>query len=56
MIYTWGTGSSGELFQGDKSKSEVPVQIDLSKKIRSNYASKVVCGQNYTAFLNCILK
>lgn len=52
LIYTWGTGLSGELFQGDSCKSLIPFQID-GKKVKASHVSKLLCGLNYTIFLNC---
>jgi alpha-tubulin suppressor-like RCC1 family protein len=49
QVYTWGTGRCGQL-GSDVDASDVPIPVNPAK---GTFVSKVQCGPNYTAFIDC---
>jgi len=49
-MFTWGTGTYGELGISNIKTSNNPIQINMIKKF---FIYKVQCGDKYTAGLDC---
>lgn len=50
LLFSWGTGTKGQLGINGMSKAEVPTRVKTELKF-----TKAVCSYNYTALVSCTL-